>query len=232
MTCTVEAMLASARKYLGYVEKENNDTIFGKRFGMNHQPWCDMSVCCIGEDVKARDIVGWFAYTPSHANWFKARKQWGTTPKVGAIVFFQWPGMGRIAHVGIVEAIRPDGSIVTLEGNTDAAGGRTGGRYMRKVRSANIAGYGYPAYAKSVPAKKAPAKKATPAKKTQPRPPARPTLKRGDKGAYVKDLQRRLHLMADGDFGPRTEWTVKSFQKKVGLTADGIVGPATWKALG
>lgn len=42
----------------------------------------------------------------------------------------------------------------------------------------------------------------------------------------------KLHLMADGIFGPNTEEAVKELQKAKGLAADGIVGPRTWAALG
>lgn len=57
-------------------------------------------------------------------------------------------------------------------------------------------------------------------------PPKR-VLNRGDEGADVKELQRRLGVGADGDFGPKTEAAVKAFQKKNGLTVDGKVGPKT-----
>src|SRR5207249_4164259 len=53
-------------------------------------------------------------------------------------------------HVGLVEAVRADSSIVTIEGNTDERGGGSGGKVMRHVRRANIAGYGYPQYASLV----------------------------------------------------------------------------------
>ena len=61
-------------------------------------------------------------------------------------------------------------------------------------------------------------------------------LKRGAKGATVKELQQRLilwgaNITADGDFGPATEAAVKSFQAKHGLEADGVVGPKTAAAL-
>jgi hypothetical protein len=51
------------------------------------------------------------------------------------------------------------------------------------------------------------------------------------RGSAVSLLQRRLHLAADGVFGPHTAAAVKRFQRRHGLTADGIVGPATWAAL-
>jgi peptidoglycan hydrolase-like protein with peptidoglycan-binding domain len=51
-------------------------------------------------------------------------------------------------------------------------------------------------------------------------------------GNPVKILQERLHLPADGQFGPETEAAVRHLQASKGLEVDGVVGPATWSALG
>lgn len=56
-------------------------------------------------------------------------------------------------------------------------------------------------------------------------------LKRGSKGAEVKELQGLLHILQDGVFGPITEEAVIEFQKANGLTPDGIVGDNTWAKL-
>src|SRR5690606_16984634 len=61
-----------------------------------------------------------------------------------------FPGMGRVSHVGIVEKVHGPRDITAIEGNTDAAGGRTGGKVMRKRRSGSIIdGFGRPAYTAS-----------------------------------------------------------------------------------
>jgi putative chitinase len=57
-------------------------------------------------------------------------------------------------------------------------------------------------------------------------------LKNGSKGEEVKQLQAKLGLVADGNFGPGTEKAVKEWQTKNGLTADGIIGPASMEKLG
>jgi peptidoglycan hydrolase-like protein with peptidoglycan-binding domain len=57
-------------------------------------------------------------------------------------------------------------------------------------------------------------------------------LKRGDRGAAVRILQRRLGITADGVFGPVTERTVKRYQRSHGLVPDGVVGPITRGSLG
>src|SRR5687767_13348981 len=57
-------------------------------------------------------------------------------------------------------------------------------------------------------------------------------VKRGDRGAAVRSVQRKLGIPADGVFGPVTERAVKRFQRRHGLVPDGIVGPLTRGALG
>lgn len=65
----------------------------------------------------------------------------------------------------------------------------------------------------------------------------RPTLRRGDRGAFVADLQDQLADLnfqlgaVDGIFGGMTEEAVLGFQREHGLIADGIVGPRTWEAM-
>lgn len=65
------------------------------------------------------------------------------------------------------------------------------------------------------------------------------TLRKGDKGAEVKELQQDLkalgfgrvtgkRLLAGGSFKSNTENTLKIFQKTVGLKDDGVCGPLTW----
>lgn len=63
------------------------------------------------------------------------------------------------------------------------------------------------------------------------------TLKVGSKGKAVEAVQWRLsaaryRTTVDGDFGRRTEASVKSFQRANGLQIDGLVGKLTWAALG
>lgn len=59
----------------------------------------------------------------------------------------------------------------------------------------------------------------------------RPTLRRGARGALVKQIQAKVGVAADGAFGPNTEAAVRRFQAAHGLVPDGIVGPASWAAL-
>lgn len=64
-----------------------------------------------------------------------------------------------------------------------------------------------------------------------PKIETKPLLRRGMVNDSVRELQRRLNILVDGQFGPQTEAAVRAFQTSRGLVADGIVGPYTWKAL-
>lgn len=58
-------------------------------------------------------------------------------PEDGCIFVHLSPN--HTGHTGFVEHVNDDGSLSTIEGNTDAAGGRTGGQVMRQMRSAGYA---------------------------------------------------------------------------------------------
>lgn len=63
-----------------------------------------------------------------------------------------------------------------------------------------------------------------------------PTLKRGAKSTYVRNLQGLLvangrNIKIDGDFGPATDAAVLAEQREYGIAADKIVGAHTWATL-
>lgn len=249
---TADALLEVAARNLGFVEgPKNNENPFAAVAGhANFQPWCAsfVAACCRRAGVK---IPNESAYTPTMANGFKQQgRYFKTHPQRGDIVFFFWPNMGRIAHVGIVESVEPDGSIRTIEGNTNGGGSRTGGMVVRLVRKANIDGFGRPEFVKAAPVKAAPAKaapvkkapaKPAPAAKTNPYAvpvltKARPSLRASAKKtvAEVKFVQWAVGFTGaavDGQWGAQTTQKVKAFQAKHKLVADGEVGPKTLAAL-
>jgi N-acetylmuramoyl-L-alanine amidase len=65
------------------------------------------------------------------------------------------------------------------------------------------------------------------------------TLKKGDRGREIVDLQTRLSALGydlgnrgiDGVFGPVTEEAVRAFEQSVGILADGRVGTTTWREI-
>lgn len=217
---TKDKVLARARSQLGITESPmgSNRTKYTSWYGMVG-PWCAMFVSWVfhqeGLPLPATTSLG-FAYTPSGAAWFKKQDRWTTKPAPGHVVFFDF--IGRISHVGIVESVRSDGSIVCIEGNTDEAGGRTGGKVMRKVRRSRIVGYGIPRYGAGSALDDG-------------------MLREGSRGAEVVAWQKMLReatgadVAADGDFGPKTLAATKAFQQAQGLEVDGVVGPATQKRM-
>jgi soluble lytic murein transglycosylase-like protein len=58
------------------------------------------------------------------------------------------------------------------------------------------------------------------------------TLKRGAHGAAVARLQRKLHVTADGEFGPGTVRALKRYQRRHHLRATGAADARTLRALG
>lgn len=148
---TAAQVLTVARREIGTRERPpgSNKVKYSAWYGITG-PWCAMFVSWVAAVSRATTIIPKHAYTPSGVQWFKDRHQYFSKPRVGDIVYFEWPGMGRVSHVGIVEAVHSDGSITTIEGNTDVAGGRSGGRVMRQRRTRYIDGYGRPKYSSGV----------------------------------------------------------------------------------
>lgn len=149
---TAAQVLAIARSQLGTAESPpySNNVAYTRWAGMVGQPWCDMFVSWCFDQAGMRAIEGLHAYTPEHAGSFQRRGRWhpghvGAQP--GDVLFFNWgPPLNRISHIGFVEAVRSDGALITIEGNTNPTGGRDGGVVMRHVRASSIVGYGRPDY--------------------------------------------------------------------------------------
>ncbi len=220
MPGTANDMIKQARKSLGtaehppgsnsnYIVKWYNDHV--ARIGSG--PWCDMSITMWAALSGNSTVVGEFAYTVYHAQWFEKRGLWHEGARgirAGDVVFFDWGGsrrIGNIDHVGLVERVEGD-EIHTIEGNS-------GDVCKRVVRDDTfIVGYGRPAYA--TPAVVAPS--------------GAQVLKTGSTGDRVRALQRALNkalsagLEVDGEFGSKTTAAVKKLQTKAKIKVDGEYG--------
>ncbi|MFD0854670.1 CHAP domain-containing protein, partial [Actinomadura adrarensis] len=109
----------------------------------NGASWCNMFVSWVGEKANAKGI-GADAWTVAHAKWFKDNDRLGQEAKPGSVVFFSWDGGGISSneHVGFVVKDNGDGTITTIEGNTENA-------VKKKIRDkSDVTGYGYPDYVK------------------------------------------------------------------------------------
>jgi peptidoglycan hydrolase-like protein with peptidoglycan-binding domain len=80
------------------------------------------------------------------------------------------------------------------------------------------------------------ASKGSEIQKIETKAETRPTLRKGSRSSYVRDLQQSLkdvkyNVGVDGIFGTQTQNVVREFQVEHNLSSDGIVGPKTWAAL-
>jgi hypothetical protein len=129
-------VIDAAKGELGYQETGNNDTKYGKWYGLNNQPWCAMFVSwCfaqadLSELVAAQTKKG-FASCDAGLKWFTKRSKIVPVGQAqpGDVVFFQFDADAQPDHVGIV--IKNDGKkyLWCIEGNTagDAKGSQSNG---------------------------------------------------------------------------------------------------------
>jgi hypothetical protein len=96
-------------KHLGYTEGANNDTIFGKWYGLNNQPWCAMAASKIFFDAGIiKSVANTKKGFASCDAWLKyLTKNNQLVPigqaKRGDLVFFQFDQDAEPDHVGIVK---------------------------------------------------------------------------------------------------------------------------------
>jgi hypothetical protein len=132
-----------ARLQIGYTETGNNDTMFGKWYGLNNQPWCAMFVSwCYAQAEQVEKIAAstkkGFASCDAGLKWFVKKNKLVPTGQAqsGDIVFFQFDTDAQPDHVGIV--IKNDGKkyLWCIEGNTagDNKGSQSNGDgvYLKK----------------------------------------------------------------------------------------------------
>ncbi|MBX5481115.1 MAG: peptidoglycan-binding protein [Myxococcaceae bacterium] len=140
-----EKILNLARSQIGTLEYGNNGgpaLKYQNFFGRGYEPWC-------------ADFVSWVftnagkpfndPYCPSIVNKLKAMGHWKgkSNPQPGDMVIFDWDG-GLADHIGIVEKVNPDGSIVTIEGNTTNPSTGQQGVWRRTRYLSQIEGFGFP----------------------------------------------------------------------------------------
>lgn len=224
---TVKQVLNYAASQIGTRENpmgSNNTKYNVWYYGMNNAPWCAMFVSyCFynqGLPLPAKTSKG-FAYCGHGIQWFKNKGWWHTTPKVGDVVFYDWHNGGDPNdHVGIVEKVNANGSIVAIEGNYK-------NRVQRVPRSGNIIiGYGRPPYDNGGDDDGTLA------------PPwpryialTSPYMEGNDILRWQKQMiHRGWDLDADSVFDEHDEKVLKQFQQQKGLENDGVIGPISWNA--
>lgn len=209
----------------------SNCQIYSHDLGRPCEYWCQDFAADMGRKAGINMFgADKTAYTPNAAKAYQAAGRYGKVARLGAQAFFYHSDLGRIGHTAWVIWVSADGkTIITVEGNSNNDGSRNGIGVFRLHRKVDASvTFGYPAYKTTTP----PAPPSAPTPK--PTPP--PTLRQGNTGNWVLDLQHRLvklgaKLALDGSFGPGTFKAVVAFQKAHDLVADGVVGLGTWSVL-
>lgn len=215
--------LDKARLSLGEHESPagSNCQRFSRYWDHPCESWCDDWACWALDKGGILDVA-MSAYTPTSASEYQQAGRWGHKPIVGAQVFFSWPGMGRICHTGLVERVIDSDTVTTLEGNTDSAGGGSGGQVMRHERSAYIVGYGYPQAALD-------REHHIKVHGSPPKPGDDRDKGKGKVGADQRDPHPETRdLVVNGRLNRAT---IRVLQKALGVPVDGLLGHRTIRAL-
>jgi peptidoglycan hydrolase-like protein with peptidoglycan-binding domain len=228
---TVDVFLAELRSKLGVGEQPlgSNCQEFSHYLGRPCESWCGDYQAA---SAKRTSLIlpSYSAYTPTMAQGFKDAERWGSRPAKGAFGFVWHTSLGRIAHVFAVEAVNQDGSVGTLEGNSNNTGGREGlyvcrhRRTLVKGSTSWVVGFGYPKYA-------------VPVAKTVTRPADVPkwwthTVRLHDVSQEVASVCVRLNVRPRVTFDANLDALVRYVQKAHHLHVDGVVGPDTARAIG
>ena len=122
------SLIEIAKAEIGTTEFANNDTKYGKWYGLNNQAWCAMFVSwCydkagLGAKVSAQSGKG-FASCNAGLKWFATKNKLIPVgqAKAGDIAFFQFDKDAEPDHVGIIKfnntALK---YLQVIEGNTSA----------------------------------------------------------------------------------------------------------------
>ena len=243
----INALIATAKNEVGYLEKATNAQLDSKtgNAGYNNytkywrdvypvyqaQAWCACFVSWImmktfGLDVAKKLLKHWpYVYCPDMADLFTLY----ANPQFGDIVIFKHNG--TFTHTGLVTKVQGD-QFWTIEGNTSGASGivaNGGGVCQKSYYNSQLPGTKFcrPDYSivASIKSNNIPT---TSSNTTN----TKNFISKGDTGENVKTLQKKLNklgykLIVNGSCGDATVAAIKSFQKKYGLNEDGCAGKNT-----
>jgi len=143
MALDIKKLMELCKASLDYTEGPNNDTTFGKWYGLNNQPWCAMSASKMYFDAGGITAVAntkkgfascdaWLKYLTKNNQLIPIGQA-----QAGDIVFFQFDDDAQPDHVGIVKWHNTTLKYVQVyEGNTSSgkAGSQSNGDgfYLKK----------------------------------------------------------------------------------------------------
>lgn len=131
-----------AQTQIGYQEGPNNETLYGKWFGLNNQPWCAMFISwCFAQAGLAKSVAAQsskgFASCDAGLKWFTKKNK--LVPigqaQAGDIAFFQFDNDAQPDHVGMI--VKNTGKqLVCIEGNTSSSkrGSQSNGDGVYRVK--------------------------------------------------------------------------------------------------
>lgn len=128
---TATDIINKALSFVGIKEEPagSNNVIFNTHYYgrvINHPDyhWCVVGVWDTFRECGASGLFFGGGKTASCAelwNWARKNKLTVTTPARGDLVLFDWDNNGKANHVGIIKAVREDGTLDTVEFNVDDA---------------------------------------------------------------------------------------------------------------
>jgi hypothetical protein len=139
-------LVEEAEKHVGYVEGRNNDTKFGRWYGLNFAPWCAMFVTYCAEMCDSSTFVrgSRYAYCPyvvadAKAFRFGLKVVQNRLVLPGHIALFDWDNDNVADHIEIVTGpVSSRGDFGTIGGNTSpgTSGSQSnGGGVYRRTRN-------------------------------------------------------------------------------------------------
>jgi hypothetical protein len=105
----INKVLELCKAAIGYTEGANNDTVYGKWFGLNNQPWCAMAASKMYFDAGVIKAVAntkkGFASCDAWLKYLTKNNQLVPIGQAqrGDLVFFQFDDDAQPDHVGIVK---------------------------------------------------------------------------------------------------------------------------------
>src|SRR6478735_8518792 len=100
MAVTGATFAKKARTQLGYVEGRNNNTKYGRWFGLNYNAWCAMFLCWVAVVLCKSARIPRTAATKAMWNAFvKQGKTHRRAPMVGDFAFWSHVATSGIGHV-------------------------------------------------------------------------------------------------------------------------------------